>query len=111
MVDFDALLYGPAAAVFGRATDVLLKSGAVHRLTLIDQTEGVEQQAGGIEFATLEPAAEVRIAALEVVGLTRSDLVDAEFDMSSTRWRVLSTVQISTPGGAVAARLLLTEAE
>jgi hypothetical protein len=97
MIDFDALLFGPAYRVF--AEPAVLKIGAAtYQLDVIDGTRGIPVEEGGpIAVETVRPVVDVRRSQLAQRGIAVSRLIDAELvsldkaGASSPLWTSIET--------------------
>ena len=90
MIDFDALLLGPAYSVFGEPA--MLTIGSVtYEIDVIDGTRGVAVEEGGaIAVETIRPVADVRRSQLAGLGIAIADLIDAELTLNGATWRIKS---------------------
>lgn len=95
MIDFDALLFGPAYRVF--AEPAVLKIGAAtHQINVIDGTRGVAVEEGGpIAVETVRPVVDVRRSQLLQRGIALSGLVDAELVFSGQSWRIKTPLDLN----------------
>jgi hypothetical protein len=93
MIDFDALVLGPAYSTFGQPA-VLMLGQVSYDLVVIDNTKGVTvDEAGSIGVQTIRPAADVRRSALVRLGIAARDLVDGELEFNDTAWRIKSVLE------------------
>ncbi len=92
MIDFDALVLGPVYDAFGEPA-VLTLASASHDVTVIDHTQGVEVEDGGIGLQTIRSAVDLRRSALQTLGITVADLVGGELVLGGATWRVKSVIE------------------
>ena len=92
MIDFDALVLGPVYDAFGEPA-VLTLSSARYDVTVIDHTEGVEVEDGGIGLQTIRPAVDLRRSALTALGIAIADLVGGEVALGATAWRIKTVIE------------------
>jgi hypothetical protein len=93
MIDFDALVLGPAYATFGKPA-VLKLGPASHDVAVIDNTRGVTIDDGGvIGVQTIRPVADVRRSALLALAITIADLVDGQLVLDGSTWRIKSVLE------------------
>lgn len=98
MINWDALLYDQLFASFG--TPAVLQAGAgSHMVTVIDQTAGIEVDAGGLNGFTIKPVAEIRLTELAGISIEQADLKDATLTIGSNAWIVKNTAPKPGPGG------------
>jgi len=113
-IDWDGLLYGPAAAVLGvTATFVLDDTDG----TTFDLDDVHDMTAGAttgrdVQLDTIRPAADVRAVALAAAGVTAEDLIEATLTMNGKDWTVKSMLPLPAPTGEGQGevRLILEEA-
>ena len=93
MIDFDALLTGPAYRVFGEPA--MLTIGSVtYEIEVIDGTRGVAVEEGGpIAVETIRPVADVRRSQLAQKGIAIADLIDAELVLAGQTWRIKAPLE------------------
>jgi hypothetical protein len=90
VIDFDVLVLGPVYDAFGEPA-VLTARSVNYDLTVIDHTEGVTVDEGGmIGVQTIRPAVDVRRSAIVGLGIAFGDLVDAEVAFNGVIWRIKS---------------------
>lgn len=92
MIDFDALVLGPVYDAFGELA-VLTLSSASYGVTVIDHTEGVEVEDGGIGLQTIRPAVDMRRSAVTALGIAIADLIGGELGLGGASWRVKSVIE------------------
>lgn len=92
MIDFDALVLGPVYDAFGEPA-VLTLGLASYDVTVIDHTQGVAVEDGGIGLQTIRPAVDVRRSALAMLGIAVADLVGGEVLLGATAWRIKTAVE------------------
>lgn len=92
MIDFDALVLGPVYDAFGEPA-VLTLSSARYDVSVIDHTEGVEVEEGGIGLQTIRPAVDLRRSALTALGIAIANLVGGEVVLGATAWRIKTVIE------------------
>ena len=92
MIDFDALALAPVYDAFGEPA-VLTLGAASYDLTVIDRTQGVEVEDGGIGVQTIRPAVDLRRSALQPLGIAVADLVGGELVLGGAAWRVKTVIE------------------
>lgn len=98
MIDWNAKLYDPLFARFG--TPAVLAVGAdSHAVTVIDQTAGIEIDAGGLTGHTIKPVADVRMAELVGLGIDPTGLREATLTIGANAWTVKNTAPNPGPDG------------
>lgn len=65
-----------------------------------DWTDGVQVGFQGVDFASLQPAIDVRVSELATNGIALADLRDASLTVNGRDWRVMSHLMIQTATGA-----------
>lgn len=107
MVQYDAMLLDPLYARLGDSASISI-AGASSYITVIDKTVGEEFNYGsGIDVATARPAADVRVADLDRLGISRDELVGATLTFNGNTWRIESTHPRPKPGSRGELRLWL----
>lgn len=119
LVDFDALLYDPAYAVFGEDAVLTLAdtAGTEINLTAIDKTAGIVVGANNrfnadrfnTEVDTIAPAAIVR--APDLAGVQLADLAQATLALNGKTWTVVNHAARPSPKGEAAGEILLILSE
>ena len=90
MIDFDALVLGPAYRTFGKPAVLGLGSDS-YDVEVIDNTRGITIEEGGvIGVQTIRPVADVRRSTLAALGISLGDLVDGDLVLDGTTWRIKS---------------------
>lgn len=92
MIDFDVLVLGPVYDAFGEPA-VLTLSSARYDVSVIDHTEGVEVEEGGIGLQTIRPAVDLRRSALTALGIAIANLVGGEVALGATAWRIKTVIE------------------
>jgi hypothetical protein len=92
VIDFDALALAPIYDAFGEPA-VLTLGAASYDVTVIDRTQGVEVEDGGIGVQTIRPAVDLRRSAFAALGIAIADLIGGEFELGGATWRVKSVVE------------------
>lgn len=113
IIDFDALLYGPAHAILGDTeAELTLACGEPPvTLTMIDETAGVVTGGSGGRFSaevqTIAPAASVRAALLTEKGITVDSLPEASLKLSGKMWKVETYSFRASPQGEARGEVVL----
>lgn len=115
MIDFTAILHGPAYAIYGVPATVTLASGGDPiALTVYDKTSGLEVQldnGGGLTVPTIRPAALATMASLSAAGLTRRNLLRATLAMNGKTWRIDQTMPKPVSTGEANGELIMLLSE
>ena len=86
-MNLDEIILTPVYSSFG--TDAVLTIGqTAHDVRVIDQTDGVEIEAGGMSMPSIKPAACVRATALAALGIEQDQLLDATLVFNGATWTV-----------------------
>jgi hypothetical protein len=123
MIDFDALVLGPAYDVFGVDAGVVLDNtaGTVFTLRVQDCTKGVlvslgagrgrvvDAASGDATAATLRPAAAVRLSDLAANDLEPDDLKGGTITLRDRGWRIKGWVPKPSDGEGTGEVYLLLE--
>jgi len=80
-------------------------------LTVIDKTEGVSIDQGGVDLQSVTPAATLRVSELSDLGLERGDLVDGTMVFNGGSWVVTATRPRPMPDNDGELLLLLRQSE
>lgn len=121
MIDFDALVLGPAYTVFGVDADVVLEGtgGREETLRVQDHTAGVQIAFQGkrghvvegaradLSIASLHPAAAVRMVEMDEKSLVPEDLRNGEIGFNGRTWRIKGHVPKPSPNGATSGEIYL----
>jgi hypothetical protein len=93
MIDFDALVLGPAYGTFGQPA--VLTLGAIsHDVEVIDNTNGIAVEEGGtIGVQTIRPVVDVRRSTLAALGIAVGDLIGGEIVVNGVTWRIKSFLE------------------
>src|SRR3954467_4281628 len=95
MIDFDALLLGPAYRVFAEPAQLTIGS-TIHQIDVIDGTRGVAVEEGGpIAVETIRPVADVGGSQLRLKGIVVADLIDAEIVLAGQNWRIKAPLELN----------------
>ena len=92
MIDFDALVLDPVYDTFGEPAVLTLQSGS-YDVTVIDHTQGIAVEDGGIGVQTIRPAVDVRRSALAAHGIAVADLVSGQVVFGVTAWRIKTVIE------------------
>jgi hypothetical protein len=92
VIDFDALVLGPVYDAFGEPA-VLTLSSARYDLTVIDHTQGVEVEDGGVGLQTIRPVVDLRRSAFTAPGVAIADLIGGELELGGATWRIKSVIE------------------
>jgi hypothetical protein len=92
VIDFDALALVPIYDAFGEPA-VLTLGPASYDVTVIDRTQGVEVEDGGIGVQTIRPAVDLRRSAFAALGIAIADLIGGEFELGGATWRVKTVIE------------------
>jgi hypothetical protein len=107
-IDFGHLLYSPTYAVFGSSAILrVYGSATMYLVNVIDKTAGVEVTDLNTGLSTLQPAAVVRAADLDALGLLKSQLRRGTLELNSKTWRIEATAPRATPAGEADGEILL----
>jgi hypothetical protein len=93
VIDFDALVLGPAYRTFGQPVVLTLGSSS-YNVEVIDNTKGIAVEEGGtIGVQTIRPAVDVRRSTLATLGIAFGDLIDGEIVVNGVTWRIKSFLE------------------
>ena len=92
MIDFDALVLGPVYDAFGEPA-VLSLGPARYDVTVIDHTQGIEVEDGGIGLQTVRPSVDLRRSAFTALGIAMANLIGGELGLGGATWRIKSVIE------------------
>ncbi|MEN6306095.1 MAG: hypothetical protein ABFD96_25440 [Armatimonadia bacterium] len=98
MIDWDGLLYDKIYDFFGVAAEIETRCGTV-AVTVIDQTAGIEVQAGNVGMPSIRAAAMVRVAEIVSAGFPIDSLIDGELRIGATAWTIKNVAPRPGPNG------------
>lgn len=114
MIPYDAMLLDPLYRRLGILAWIVTAASRIRTyISVIDKTAGEEFTyggGGGIDVATVRPAADVRVLELDRLGITRDELVGGTLELNGTTWRIESTHPRPKPGSRGELRLWLMDA-
>lgn len=96
-MNIDEMILAPVYRSFG--TDAVLTLNQTdHTIRVIDQTTGIEVDAGGLSMPSIKPAAAVRASLLTDLEISQDQLLDATLAFNGETWTVKNVRE--KPGAA-----------
>jgi hypothetical protein len=108
MIDYAALLFDPAYAIFGVDAVLTLAdtAGTAVPVTVIDKTAGLPL-GPNVEIGTIIPGAMLRAADLAAHNVDRDALDEASIAFNGKSWRIASSYPKPVPSGEANGEIVL----
>lgn len=100
------MILTPIYRSFG-ADAVLTVNQATYDIRVIDQTSGIEVEAGGMSMPSIRPVACIRASDLAALSLTEEGILDATVAFNGSTWTVKNIREKPGAGGRASGELQL----